>query len=125
MFDDYLNKFPKPGSPEVIKQLKISIVVTSILAAIFAFLVVNSEIKINAAPEQTYHAVVVEKTFKKLKDGGSRRCLVFELSNGEKKQFVNSKFFESINEGDAGMLTFKEADVWEPKNTLIISFEIE
>lgn len=125
MFDNYFNKFPKPGSPQAIMQLKIAAVCGIVIIAVFIFLIVNIKMKLNAAPEQTYHAVVVEKTFKKLRDGGSRRLLVFELSNGEKKQFVNSKFFDNINKGDKGTLTFKETDGWVANNTLLVSFEKE
>lgn len=125
MFDNYFNKFPKPGSPQAIMQLKIAAVCGIVIIAVFIFLIVNIKMKLNAAPEQTYHAVVVEKTFKKLRDGGSRRLLVFELSNGEKKQFVNSKFFDNINEGEKGTLTFKETDGWVANNTLLVSFEKE
>jgi len=125
VFDNYFNKFPKPGSPQAIMQLKIAAVCGIVIIAVFIFLIVNIKMKLNAAPEQTYHAVVVEKTFKKLRDGGSRRLLVFELSNGEKKQFVNSKFFDNINEGEKGTLTFKETDGWVANNTLLVSFEKE
>lgn len=125
MFDNYFNKFPKPGSPQAIMQLKIAAVCGIVIIAVFIFLIVNIKMNLNAAPEQTYHAVVVEKTFKKLRDGGSRRLLVFELSNGEKKQFVNSKFFDNINEGEKGTLTFKETDGWVANNTLLVSFEKE
>lgn len=125
MFDDYFNKFPKPGSPEAIMQLKIVIIGGIIILAIFAFLFINSEVKLNAAPEQTFQAEVVEKSAKKTKKGRTRRLLVFELSNGEKKYFVNSKFFDNINEGDEGTLTFKETVTLLTNDSVIVSFEVE
>ena len=125
MFDNYFSKFPKPGSPEAIRQLKIAAVIGVIVVAIFTFLLVNIKVKLNAAPEQTFHAEVVEKRSEKTRKGRTRHLLVFELSNGEKKYFVNSKFFTSINEGDEGTLTFKEAIAMSTNNTLLISFEKE
>ena len=125
MFDDYFNKFPKPGSPESIMQLKIGVIAGIIILAVFAFLIVNIKVNLNAAPEQIYRAEVIEKRTERTSRGRARHLLVFELSNGEKKQFVNSKFFRSINEGDKGMLTFKETDGWMATNTLLISFDIE
>ena len=125
MFDDYFNKFPKPGSPEAIMQLKIGLIGGIIILAVFAFLVVNIKVKLNAAPEQTFQAEVIEKRSEKTRRGRTRRLLVFELSNGEQKYFVNSKFFDSINEGAEGTLTFKEARGMFANNTLLISFDIE
>lgn len=125
MFDDYFNKFPKPGSPEAIMQLKIVIIGGIIIFAIVAFLLINSEIKLNAAPKQTFQAEVVEKSAQKTKKGRTRRLLVFELSNGETKYFVNSKFFDSINEGDKGTLTFKETVTFLTNDSVIVSFEVE
>lgn len=125
MFDNYFGKFPKPGSPEAIMQLKIVIVGGAIILAIFAFLLINSEIKLNTAPEQIFQAEVVEKSAKKTKKGRTRRLLVFELSNGEKKYFVNSKFFDSISEGDEGTLTFKETVTLLTNDSVIVSFEVE
>ncbi len=125
MFDDYFSKFPKPGSPEAIKQLKIVAIISVFVIAIFSFFLIYGKVKLNAAPEQTHYAVVVEKTYKKLRDGGSRRLLVFELSNGEKKYFVNSKFFDNINEGDEGTLTFKETVTLLTNDSAIVSFKVE
>lgn len=125
MFDNYFNKFPKPGSPETIMQLKIVIIGGIIIFAIVAFFLINSEVKLNAAPEQTFQAEVVEKSAKKTKKGRTRRLLVFELSNGEKKYFVNSKFFDNINEGDEGTLKFKETVTLLTNDSVIVSFEVE
>jgi len=125
MFDDYLSKFPKPGSPEAIRQLKIAAVISVFVIAIFSFLLIYGKVKLNAAPEQTFQAEVVEKSAKKRRNGGTRRLLVFEISNGEKKYFVNSKFFDDINEGDEGTLIFKETVTFLTNDSVIVSFEKE
>jgi len=65
MFDDYLSKFPKPGSPEAIRQLKIAAVISVFVIAIFSFLLIYGKVKLNAAPEQTFQAEVVEKSERK------------------------------------------------------------
>lgn len=125
MFDNYFSKFPKPGSPEAIKQLKITAIISVIFIVIFSFFLIYGKVKLNAAPEQTFQAEVVEKSAKKTKRGGTRRLLVFELSNGEKKYFVNSKFFDNINEGDEGTLTFKETVTLLTNDSAIVSFKVE
>ena len=125
MFDNYFSKFPKPGSLEAIKQLKITAIISVIFIVIFSFFLIYGKVKLNAAPEQTFQAEVVEKSAKKTKRGGTRRLLVFELSNGEKKHFVNSKFFDNINEGDEGTLTFKETVTLLTNDSAIVGFKVE
>ena len=90
MFDNYFNKFPKPGSPEAIMQLKIVIIGGAIILAFLAFFFINTEVKLNAAPEQTFQAEVVEKS---VENGGNpgkcchiRRCAdCIELRNKRRK----------------------------------------
>ena len=123
MFDSYFSKFPTPGSPEATRQLAIAGIIAVIVIAVLSFLLIYSRVKINSAPEQTSRAEVVEKSSQKQRSGGSRRLLIFKLSDGTRKSFVNSKFFDTINEDDKGVLTFKETKSLITNNSLIISYE--
>ena len=122
-FKWWSGNLPEPGSPEAINQLKIVGIISVIVIAIVSLLLINNAVNLNSAPEQTSQAKVVEKSYQKLRSGGSRRLLIFKLADGTRKSFVNSKFFDTINEGDNGVLTFKETKTLITNDSSIISFE--
>ena len=120
--------FQNPGSPEAIHQIKVALLLSFILLVAAAFYIIYVKTSINSAPEQTALVKVVKKSIIHTNAGrasGTNRIITFEFPDGSRKGFQLNKpaVFDTYNDGDTGVLVYKESKGWIATDRLIISFE--